>query len=193
MKAWTITAMSAVLSLSSLTQANLITNGTFDTDVSGWTYLPFVNNSWGGTQWFNDAGGMALIWGSGHEGGYLYQDNGSHPFAAGETYTVSFDLINEGNGQPDIEVNLIDTTLNQVAATKYVLANQFETTRVNFSFNYVVEASRIGNNWRLDVDPVHWGSYTGIDNVSVTAVPEPSTALLLSTVLFGSIVRRKRK
>lgn len=192
MRAWTIAAVAIIAGFGGIAQASFITNGAFDTDLTGWTYLPWVNNSWGGTRWFDDAGGMGLIWGDGAEGGYLYQDNASHPFATGETFTVSFDLVNEGNGQPDVRVSLLDTTANDTAASLYVFASQFEATRVPFSFNYVVEPSRVGHTWRFDVNPIQWGSYTGVDNVSVTAVPEPSTALLLAGA-SGLLVRRSRR
>ena len=77
MKVQAIVASGLLLGLTSTVQANLITNGEFDTDLSGWTYLPWVNNSWGGTLWKADQGGSAGIWGDGAEGGYLYQDNAS--------------------------------------------------------------------------------------------------------------------
>lgn len=201
MRARTLGVMSVLLGLSSVAQANFITNGDFNTDLSGWTYNPFVNQSSAGVQWFNDGAineQMGLIWGGQVDGGFLKQDgvNDLGGFdAAGTTYTTSFELINEGNGQTHVTVTLFDTTANEAAASLQVLFGQYEYPMTAFNFNYVVEPSRVGHTWRLDIVPDSWGTYTGADNVSVTAVPEPTSAALLGMLgtSLGLFARRTRK
>jgi len=195
MKTLILTAASMVLGLTASVQASLITNGNFDTDLSGWTHLPWVNNSWGGTLWKTDQGGSAGIWGDGAEGGYLYQDNVSHPFASGETYDIDFSLATYGGGKPAVQVTLFDTTpaIPEAVASLTVQPPSYNATLAPFTFGYVVEPSRVGHTWRLDVNPLQWGGWVGVDAVSVTAVPEPTSAALLGTGLLSLFVRRNRR
>ncbi len=192
MAAW---CLLMVAGLSALAQANLITNGDFDTDLSGWTYLPWVNTSWGGTRWAVDQGGCAAIWGDGAEGGYLYQDNTDHPLAAGETYDVSVSLAWLGTGKPSVALTLFDITpaVPEAIASLTVPSAQIGETFAPFGYQYDVEPSRVGHNWRLDVNPLAWGGWIGVDQVSVTAVPEPMAMGLLSMSLMAAMNGRKRR
>jgi hypothetical protein len=193
----TVLAASCMLilgGLSSVAQASLITNGGFDTDVSGWTCLPWVNGSWGGTRWAADQGGCAAIWGDGAEGGYLYQDNTTHPFGAGEQYNVAFALAWLGTGKPSVTVSLFDITpaTPEPVASMTIPGSQLTDTFVPYSFDYTVDPSRVGHNWRVDVNPLQWGGWVGVDQVAVTAVPEPTALGLMGGAVVISLIGRKR-
>ncbi len=168
MAAW---CLLMVAGLSALAQANLITNGDFDTDLSGWTYLPWVNTSWGGTRWAVDQGGCAAIWGDGAEGGYLYQDNTDHPFATNELYDVTFAVAWLGTGKPSVKISLFDITPTTPVslASMTIPGSQLGETFTSYSFQYTVDPALAGHNWRLDVNPLVWGGWVGVDQLSVNA------------------------
>lgn len=195
MRALALTAASMVLGLAATSQASLITNGTFDTDLSGWTFVPYVNSSWGGATWLPDQGGSAGIWGDVSADGYLRQDNISHPFASGETFDVDFSVATYGGGKPNVTVTLYDTTpvVPEAVASLNVAPASYNATLAPFGFSYVVEPSRVGHTWRLDITPMQWGGWVGVDAVSVTAIPEPTSAALLGTGLLSLFVRRNRR
>ena len=173
-----------------LAPANMVTNGTFDTDISGW-----MNG--GGASW--NPGGYGQI----PEAGNLNQ--WVEGFLAGQTYTLTFDVkagsgymqwypwIRLHDGIDGPVVNADYTYLgNTVTAGWYGLPDgagpveMWNTGWTSYEITFVPAANTAA---RLYLTPsgASWGDVL-VDNVVI--VPEPVTIVLLSA---GALLLRRRR
>jgi hypothetical protein len=201
MKTFLCVMATALICLAGAAKADLIVNGNFDTDLSGWSYVPTTGTT-AGTMWDYNSDGSNPAFADLHLVTYLYQGNTTHPFAEGETYTISFTASGEG-ATGKLLARFYDAATNTPVASLTLTRDDLGTgDPVNFkpySFQYVVDPSRIGHAWELDFDSADDGAnpavWTGVDSVHVTvsSIPEPTALILLATGLIGLVAYAWRK
>lgn len=145
---------------------NLVTNGTFDTDLSGWTVTPF------GTNWIWSAG--TAQYNGVDEGGFLTQDI----LETGCTYQVNFDVIFSGVGDVQVPEMIIYVGDNQ-----YDLSGTVVPGLNNISFTGIATGSTTFSIWAGDGGGNGLGYI--VDNVEVlkyTAGTEFNNCLSACTI-----------
>jgi len=171
-----------------MAQGNLVVNGSFDTDASGWI-ITNVNVSAGGGYLSNYGNPPGSI--------FLYNPSSSHvPTASqeinsltpGSLYVISGDY-QKGLGK-NITANSFGVALDGVFL--------FETNApvnlnwYNFSFYYTAASSSALLSLAAQINGTDYSYY--IDNIAMYAVPEPSAGCL---IIFGSgvliYVRTRKK
>jgi hypothetical protein len=159
-------------------QGNLVVNGGFGTSAAGWMLTGAVYNGYSG----DPAGSLAL---TALTASASQTINGLAP---GATYSISGDY--QGNGEPTpnptFEVLMNNTIVFEAVAAGN--ANWYP-----FDFFYTASSSSVVLSFD-SITPAD-GTKTGysIDNISMTAVPEPSVwilSLLGGCVLFYSQARK---
>ncbi len=178
------------------TPVNLITNGGFEANALAFDGYTIVNAGTSGiTGWTVGGASVDLIKGGygaitgtsvdmlGTPGpGSLTQSFGT---ASGQQYLLSFDLSSNGGGGGGS--GLLGVSLNGGAAVDFNGSTNFTSHTLNFTGT--------GNPFALTFTSAASG-YSGavLDNVSVTAVPEPETYALMLTGLglMGAIARRRK-
>jgi hypothetical protein len=176
----------AALSVSSQAFAtvNIVTNGSFETgDFSGWAQSgsPFSS---GVIQQFagndpTDGNYQAYFSEMGSLGG-ISQNLAT---VAGGAYNISFDLANLGGTPSEYLVQFGPSVLvNQVDPTDFPYTS--------FSFTVTAASNLSSLSFYIQQDP----SWMLLDNISVTAVPEPEEwAMLMAGIpLVGWQIRRKQ-
>jgi PEP-CTERM motif len=156
-------------------QGNMVVNGGFDTDASGWI---LTNGAYWDSKFGNPAPSIGLL---GHTAAVAQTINN---LVLGTTYVVSGDY------------QVINTTINPsfgVAINDiYLFEITPQTTRswINFSFFYTATSSSVNlslsqiNNSGLEYD---------IDNIAMYAVPEPSSFCLIGVGgVMGIFLFRQR-
>lgn len=182
---------------------NLITNGGFEdssfnggfttfaagsTALNGWTIgqdsVDLINKYWAPS-----SGSYSLDL-SGNYDGTISQ---SFATVVGQKYVVSFDMAANPDDSSDpekfMQVGLSQQPVYSFSSVGYNHANMGWTTK---SFSFVATASN---------STLHFASLqdsaggVALDNISVTAVPEPETyAMLLAGLgLMGAVARRRRQ
>jgi Protein of unknown function (DUF642)/PEP-CTERM motif len=212
-----VVAAAALVAVSGAAQANLLTNGSFesgsaltsgyttlligDTTITGWTV---VNDN---LAWFHDAFGAGAGALSASNGVKFLDLTNTSPSCTpcggveqtigttiGETYTLSFDLGSSSGYQIP---SSIEATLQIVVGG--VVTQTFTSTASGVnnweSFSKTFVASNANTTIRL-VGSFAQLDYVGLDNVSVVAspVPEPGALALMVAGLaaVGSVVSRRR-
>ena len=202
MKSFTVFAVALVVSLVVLTgttQADLITNGTFDTGLSGWTTsAPYPTSGMG---W--DSGQFAnLKYGSSSAtAGWLSQTIGT--LSAGKEYTVSYDARAEG-GTPMVFAGLyydngtVWAPLGSSPYTQTLSGGDFQT--YGFSFDTLAGQPYNGAALQFKIGAADAGgdanaAWSDVDNISVTVAPtpEPGVLVLLGTGLISLLCYAWRK
>ena len=111
----------------------------------------------------------------------------------GSTYNLSFAIASELNCCANAEVSYLSgssTTSQIFSATN---SGTYWTDWSTHSMNFIADSSSVTFQFK-DVNPTTNGHDIGLDNVSVTAVPEPETyALFMAGLGLMGFVARRRK
>ena len=162
--------------------ANLVTNGGFETgDLSGWSQFGNTGFTGAAGSPYNHTGSFGAAFGPVGSTGGVSQ---SLATVAGATYTVNFWLYNDG-GTPNIFSWAWDGTTQ--AAPNLVNAAGFGYTE--YTFNVTASGASTDLAFTFQQNP----AYYGLDDVSVTQVPEPGTILLFGAALVAAGAARRRK
>jgi hypothetical protein len=176
-------ALAATAVFAAPVQANLVTNGGFETgDFSGWAQTG--DASFNGVQCAGSlpsvyAGNCSAYFGSLDQSGIEQTiDVGS----VGLTWNLSFAFLPDGGMPSSFTVTFGGKTLlsitDPVASDYMVYQFSGYTTAENMTLSFDF------------FDPV---GFLSLDAVSVTAVPEPATTALMGAALAGLLVMRRRK
>ena len=146
---------------SDITSTELVTNGTFDSNVSGWT-----NYSGGSITW---SSGTAIIQGSGSDfnGGVAQEITGLIP---GETYVLSIDKISGYNLKVDLP------------------GGTYKTSSGSGTFTYTWVADSSGNNTLLiQCNASTPGATITVDNISIRKGVEDRSAYSKGLQVVGTV------
>jgi hypothetical protein len=160
-------------------QANLVVNGSFESGLASWTTNGFFSQGFDyGIDNLSQSGSNACYGGAIQSLGFLNQTFGT---IAGQRYDVDFWLASDGflpnrfqvlaNGQ--LLLDLEDVLIQPYGARHTAFTAIGPTTSLQFGF-------------RNDAGLLH------LDNVTVAAIPEPTTIALLALGLGGVAVRRRQ-
>jgi hypothetical protein len=203
----------AVLGISLPAHANLLVNGSFEsgnfvpnpqdamdlaigaTDMTGWT----VQDA--SLAWIGPGNPFGL---TASDGSYFldlsgYHDNSPYagvlqsqviPTTIGQTYRLSFDIgTDPAYDTAPVGVDVTAGSSSSTFLSTPQNANQWEA----FNFDFVATSATTAISLVGNAGPNE--KYVGLDNVSLTAVPEPSSLALLGGpgLLFFAAWRRLRK
>jgi hypothetical protein len=177
-------AFTVLIGCSNWASANIIVNGNFDTDLSGW-----ITTGWG---WYDAAStgspdGPAALFVSYPVSDWLTQICASPALVDGQTYVFSFLASGAGPSVGTLmQVNIV--TGSGTHSDYITLPGSYQ----EFSIEYTATAADVGQSLTVGFFGTT-GYIMGVDTVSFDAVvPEPTTmGLLLSGVVIG-LIRRKR-
>jgi len=185
----------SLMQVSQMTNASLITNGSFEIGLTGWNTIPFSGGSisTSGTEGVTD-GVQAVIF----NGGNLLGGTLSQSFATiiGTEYQLTFDYGVFSTSFPSriqsiqLEIlgfnSLLNTTVTDSASSP--------TSFKNLSFNFVADSLSTTLNFNDFTSLGESFAIDGIiDSVNITAVPIPAAGWLFGTGLLALISFRNNR
>jgi PEP-CTERM motif len=175
----------AVVLSSTWAQADLVTNGGFETgDFSGWTLTndtnSFVFTSDPGTTYVPHSGNYEALLGAYGSDGTLSQTISD---IAGQMLVLTYWLASDGNTPNDFSALWNGRVITGSALTNIGLSGYTE-----YSFDVLATGSdELAFNERNDY------GFLSLDDVSLNALPEPGTLSLLGLGLVAMGVRRRKR
>lgn len=197
----------ALLASSWAVNANLITNGDFDSDLSGWTIEPTTGVTWGAggtanvgqprtpsatfSQMFDIATGTTSL-----AVGFDYSWQTSQP----ELPSVFAAVLSYQQGRPQLDPDLNEQEVVVVETNESSSSSSVTSFRGLVEIGDFLDGARTGaiTFFLLEQDLTPSGTWIEIDNVDVRAVPPsvvpvPAAIWLFGTALIGLIGFGKRK
>ena len=163
---------------SATAQGNLVYNGTFNNNSTGWTP---VNISGGGyISSGGDPGGYYYIAGSGESASSISQ---TFKVTAGQSYLVSIDYFMGQGTSADYGFGV------STAGISYTL--QGSSAWQSFSFVFTADSPAALLTFSAGLN--NTSACYGVDNISVTAVPEPSPLCLVGLGGIAGLLFLRRK
>ena len=214
MKSYRMTGIVVAVSLASLIgvvqadTANLVTNGDFTTDMTGWGVYGGAADRFTGAGAYPSAEG-ASAWVNGNIATWL-QTKPTASLVAGQTYEVSFvaRVLGAAGETNDVDKTLYTHVNDDVNGPIQHLTVLLTDTWTKYSYQFTPGTTVAGGGYGVGflncagavtdhpygADAVGWAQF-GIDNVSLHTIPEPSTLALSLAGLLGLLAYawRKRK
>ena len=195
-----IAAVALVASQTAVASPNLIVNGGFESSTFSGLFAPYSAGSSALTDWTIESGSIDLIntlWQhasgsysldlSGNEDGLISQVFNT---TQGQTYRVSFSLA--GNPDDADKVKVVQVGMSNEPLYEFDTTGQTRTNMgwVTKSFDFIA-ADTTSKLFFAGTQESPFGA--ALDNISVTAVPEPETyAMFLAGItLMAGIARRR--
>lgn len=177
----TLGSLAGLLSLAGSASANIVTNGGFETgSFQGWSLVGAPN------QYFDVGGSFAA-----HSGSYgmffadLQSANNAFyqtvPTSAGQTYELAFWVKDLTNGQDTLHIDFEGQSVFNLSPV-----NQPELQWTPYLLQ--VTATQNGSELRISGYDAPGAIY--VDDLSLTAVPEPATLTLAA--IFPALILRRR-
>jgi hypothetical protein len=163
-------------------QGNLVVNGGFDTDASGWV-MTNVDISWGGWSSAGNPGGSFILDNSPSSSTEPTIGQTVNSLTPGDTYVVSGDYQMLG-GKNFANVDSLGVAIDGTFLFETVAPTD-PTDHSWYSFNFLYTATSSSALLSLSSKINGTDFYYGIDNIVMAAIPEPhSLALLVLGGLF---------
>ena len=178
-----------LLGVAASAQANLVTNGGFETgDFTGWTLAG--NTGFTGIDGDAHSGNFAAFLGAVGSNTLLSQTLAT---TTGASYTLTFFLANDGGSPNNFSVSFDGQNLVGGGSPGLPIVNGPGFPYTEYSFNVTALDNAAVLQFQDRQDPAFWH----LDDVSVTpnqAVPEPATLTIFGSALAGlAFIRRRRK
>lgn len=180
-------SLACLVGVAQAESVNMIPNGSFDAGVDGWT---------GGGCWWYQPGSLLIYSGP----AWLISPTFTTPVVAGETYKLSFDAWTATSDAPTPgeQSTIVASFSNAIAPLEAQLTNAPQT----FSYTYTAPVADNGLNqmsflnnlsYQAGHTPAGAPYMFALDNVSLTAVPEPASLVLSAIGMLGLLAYAWRK
>jgi hypothetical protein len=168
-------------------QANLITNGGFETgDFSGWSQSGDTSTT-GVADFAANTGSYGAFFANGISLGYLEQ---SFATVAGQSYTLDYWLANGvggGAGSPSSFAVSVDAFATTLAS----FTNPSAFAYTEFTYSFAATGASTTLSFAFYQQPDAWGLDDVSVNANTAAVPEPGTLALLALGAAGMRMSRR--
>lgn len=182
-------------------QANLVTNGSFESQTVNSPFINITKADQGLTGWLVGVNSVDLVgslWSASHGANSVDLDGTKKgeihqtiQTVVGQTYQLSFDLAGNFQGGPALK----EMTVNVGSFGAYSFDTTGKTATQMGWTHYSTSFVAVSTATTLSFASGTSGSYgVALDNVAVTAVPEPeSFAMLLAGLGMMGMIARRRK